>query len=302
MSFDPVSTNDAWNYSNPNRDGYSPEITGTVLGFQKIQAREYNPNDNKPGKPKFWPEGNPMMNIRMILCGPQGGIRTFTFQPASKEQQKGQKPSIHMDLYHLTGDTALTNLIGNTIHIKTWEMPNGGKYGSGNPRPFAVELVPGVAYQPAAPLNPEYLLPEVYANEAVSGGQFQQQPDVPQMQAGAYAAPQAQPVQPVQPIQAQPMAQPQQPMQPIQPQIDPAVQANTGGLAPQAQPMQPQVQPQPQAAPVAEPAQPQQVQPVPAQVQQQQEQQPLQPQPVQQVAQPGPSENAAGPYDSSIPF
>ena len=120
------------------------------------------------------------MNIRLALATEQGELKTFTFQPAGKQARMGQKKSVHMDLFHLTGDTDMMNLVGKTICISTQE----GRYGQGNPRPWFVQLVDAGPFQPSQPLPPEFKLPQVLANSAVSGGQVQapqaQQPTYPQ--------------------------------------------------------------------------------------------------------------------------
>lgn len=200
MALNPGGTNYGWNYSKPDKPGYSTQLVGTVLAIQEIQKMGYT-TTGQPGAPQFWPDGNPMMNLRLALATEQGEIKTFVFQPAGKQARMGQKKSVHMDLFHLTGDTDMMNLIGKTICISTQD----GRYGQGNPRPWYVQLVEAGPFKPATPLPPEFKLPRVLANSAVSGGQVQA--PQPQQQPAYY---QQQPTQ-YQPQQYQPM--PQQPMQ-----------------------------------------------------------------------------------------
>ena len=227
MSINPGGANSyGWNYSKPDKPGYSTQLVGTVLAIQEVQKMGYTMS-GQPGAPQFWPDGNPMMNIRLALATQEGELKTFTFQPAGKAARMGQKRSVHMDLFHLTGDTDMMNLVGKTICIQTQE----GHYGQGNPRPWYVSLVDGGPY--TAPLPSEFKAPQVLANSAANGGQVN--------------APQPQQYQPQQ------YQQPQQYGYQAQPQYQPA---------PQYQPQpQPQYQPQPQQYQ----QQPQQYQPAPQQ-------------------------------------
>jgi len=172
MALDPVGTGIShnWNYSRPNDPGFSLSLTGTVVAIQEVQAMNFS-SDGRPTTPQFWENTNqPKMNIRMVLCGPSGGYRTWTFQPASRAAKEGKKKSVHIDLYNLTNGKGLMSLIGQTIKITTQAPPEGFGYGKNNPRPWHVELVPGVKYELKEPLDPIYLMPKVLADGAVSGG------------------------------------------------------------------------------------------------------------------------------------
>lgn len=167
MALNPSTESYNWNYSRPNDPGYSTELTGTVVALQEVQAMNFGAG-GKPTTPKFWDNGNPMMMIRIVLCGEKGGLRSLTFQPAGKAAREGKKKSLHMDLFKLTGETDMKNLIGKTIKLTTKD----GNYGIGNPRPWTAELVEGVGpYTPAEPLPEQFLVPVLLANTAVSGGQ-----------------------------------------------------------------------------------------------------------------------------------
>jgi len=207
MSLNPGGNNYGWNYSKPDKPGYSTQLVGTVLAIQEVQKRGYTMN-GQPGMPQFWPDGNPMMNIRISLATPEGELKQFTFQPAGKAARMGQKKSVHMDLFALTGNTDMMNLIGKTICIQTQE----GRYGQGNPRPWFVSLVEGGPFELNMPLPADCQVPQVLADSAVSGGQI----NAPQQQP-AYQ----QQYQPQQPVYQQPMQQqayqPQPAYQPQQP-------------------------------------------------------------------------------------
>lgn len=223
MSINPGGNNYSWNYSKPDKPGYSTQLVGTVLAIQEVQKMGYTMT-GQPGAPEFWPDGNPKMNIRLALATEGGELKTFTFQPAGKAAKMGQKKSIHMDLFALTGNTDMMNLIGKTICIQTEE----GHYGQGNPRPWTVFLVDAGPYD--VPLPPEFLAPQVLANTAAAGGQIQapQQPvqyqPAPQPQyAPQYQQPAYQPApMPQQPVQYQPAPMPVQPTY-TQAQMDPGI-------------------------------------------------------------------------------
>lgn len=245
MAINPGGTNYNWNYSKPDKPGYSTQLIGTVLAIQEVQKMGFTMS-GQPGAPEFWPDGNPKMNIRLALATDTGELKTFTFQPAGKQARMGQKKSVHMDLFALTGNTDMMNLVGKTIYIQTQD----GHYGQGNPRPWSVGILDVGPYQLNSPLPPEFQAPQVLANNAVSGGQVtlpQQaypvhpvnhqgyQPQPQSMQPTAY--PNAQSVYQHQP---QPMPMPTQPVYPQQ-----------GYQMPPMPPQQPMVQqpPVPQQVP-----------------------------------------------------
>lgn len=258
MSLNPGgASNYNWNYSNPNKDGFSEDLTGTIVSLQEIQAREFSMN-GQLGRPRFWPDGNPVMNIRVGLATADGALKSITFAKAGKKQVRGEKPSLHMSLYGLTNGNMM-ELIGKTVHLHTWSAnPNTGQtWGQGNPRMFAVEEVPDVKYELATALPAEFCVPELLADAVVSGGQLQQpqptppqQIQVPQVQpmAGQFFAPPT-----AQAYQVPAYQQPQQPypynmQQPAQFQPQPAIQQMPPMSAPMPSGMDPAVAAAMQAA------------------------------------------------------
>jgi len=232
MALNPGGASYNWNYSNDQRDGFSLEMTGTVVSIQEVQAREWDQQARRPGKPKTWPDGNPVWNIRMGFAQPDGSLKTFTFAEAGKKQMSGEKPSVHVSLYNLTGN--MMDLMGKTIHIKTW--PNnpttGQAWGFGNPRLFDVELVDDVVYELKVPLPDEYTVPKLLADDGAHGGQPVAQtpqqiqvPQVPPMQGQFYAPPMPQ----------------QYAQQPMYQQPMPTIQAMPPQTAPMPQGMDPAV-------------------------------------------------------------
>ena len=258
MSLNPTGMGgSSWNFSNQNKEGFSLEIYGTVVSLQEVQARMYNPSSNAPGAPRFWPDGNPVMNIRMGLATPDGSLKTVTFSKAGKKQISGEKPSLHMQLFNLTNRNMM-ELIGKTLHLWTWPAnpQTGQTWGQGNPRLFGVEeITDGTKYELAGQLPPEFLVPELLCNDGAQGGapnpQMIQQPQVPPMQGNFYAPPTTQLMQQQYPYtQQQPAQYQSQPMQQYQPQPMQQQVAPQGNMNPQPMPATQAMPPQPASAPM----------------------------------------------------
>ena len=204
MALNPGS-NTNWNCTKPDKEGYSLELFGTVVSIQEVQAREYTMS-GQPGRPRFWPEGNPVWNIRMGFAMPDGSLKSITFPEAGAKQRSGEKPSLHMQMYNLSNGN-MNNLIGKTLHVWTWPAnpETGQQWRQGNPRLFGVEDVSDqITYELAGPLPYEFTIEQLLCNDGAQGGQPTpsapqqiQAPTVPQpqMQGQFYAAPQAQPMQ-----------------------------------------------------------------------------------------------------------
>lgn len=257
MSLEPGGNKSyGWNYTKPDKDGYTKTLTGTVVAIQEVQKRSFNQN-GQVGAPEFWPEGNPKMNQRIALATPTGELVSFTYQPASKKQFE-EGSGVHMQLYALTGNTKMSNLVGKTIQIQTkdpdedWQgnklqgMPT--QYGSGFPRPFVVQEIQGVTYQLAEPLPHEFTVAELLCDDGASGGQAVPPQNIQtpqQVQPSANSAvPTAQVAQVAPVVQSQPMVQQQAVQaQPVvaQPVAEPVVQPETMVQQQGIQPMQPQI-------------------------------------------------------------
>lgn len=282
MSLDPGTTNANWNYSYPNKEGYSDVLIGTVVAVQEVQAYDFVRNPNEPRTPRFWNNGDPVMNLRMAFATPTGELKTFTFAKAGKSQKEGKKPSVHMSMYKLF--KGVNTLVGKTLQITTWPTNPGYSWspenkclvqdpakqnmpwGPGNPRLFDVQVIDAGPYALTSPLPEEYTYPEILANTAASGGQVQPQniqtPQAPPMQGAYYAAPQLTYQPQVNPYATQ-ASTPMQQATPVnaaynQYQGQP-MQSNTAVAMQPQQPMQaqPVVQQQPMSA---QPVQPQQIQ------------------------------------------
>ena len=229
MSLAMGNMNYGWNYSDASKPGHSLELTGTVVAIQNVQALDFGSR-----RPKTWPDGNPVLNLRLWICGPNGGLRTFTTQRASKAQQEGMAPSAHVDLLNLANQLG-GDLIGQTISIRTEDPPQGIPYGSGRPRPWYIEHVADQGpFEPSNPLPVEATWECVLGNgqRASSDGKTLLDSQGNPIQA-------APPVQPVQPMMQQVPVQPAPQVVPVPPQ---ATQAAVNALGAQVVAVQQPVQ------------------------------------------------------------
>lgn len=238
MSLNPTGTIKGWNYSRPDKEGYTaPDasgaqvLIGTIVSIQEVQSRKWR-SDGAMGTPDFWEDGKPKMNIRIGIAKEDGSLTTFTFGKAGREARSGRKPSVHMSLFKLTGNTDMTKLVGKTVQLATWPAnpTTGQAWGQGNPRLFDVQEIQAGPFTLVGGLPSELEVPQLLCNDAASGGQ------VNAPQPAAIQVPQVQPVYAQQPVQyAQPVAQPMvQPMQYAQPVTQPVAQPNMPtGMNPQ---------------------------------------------------------------------
>lgn len=192
-----------WNFSNPSNPEYRDTITGTVQAIHFVQHY-----DAFKKQYERWSDGRIKWDIEMAIAEPDGQLINFSFQPASKAAREGKKPSIHVELFKLTGNTDMMNLIGKTISITS----PAGTYGVGNPRPFIPQIVEAGPYQLSEPL------PERYKNaKMIYDGGTEDQPPMPTYPTPPVSmqpvAPQVTPQGYYAPPVAQPMPQYQQPVQ-----------------------------------------------------------------------------------------
>ena len=68
-----------WNYSNNQKDGYMPELTGTLTKVSITQAHEFG----HPEQKRYWPDGNPVILLRMHITDPAGDEYLFDIKPKS---------------------------------------------------------------------------------------------------------------------------------------------------------------------------------------------------------------------------
>lgn len=200
-----------WNYSNPDKANYTTTIIGTIIRCQEIQAREWSPTGH--GRPKFFENGGPKMNLRILLAQADGNIIAWTFPEYSQKKIREGKGGIHGQLINALTAAGCTTSLGTTIQISTQE----GNWGLNNPRPFTIEVCNDRGpWEATVPIPKEFDIPKILCDETAHGGQVVQQQ--PPMYGQYYAPPQA-PAQPqyqAPAYQAQPTYQPQPQMPPQQ--------------------------------------------------------------------------------------
>lgn len=249
MSLNP-NTASYWNYTNENKDGYSLELTGTVVFIQEVQHVDYQTKT-----PSFYPSGDPKFDIRMGFATPEGELKLFQFAHAGLKKIAEGTPIAYVTLFSVSGGR-MENLVGKTLHLWTWPAnPETGQvWQIGNPRLFGADEVQDEKYELTYPLSEEYKVEKLLANSSAHGGQVMQQqpamvgqfyaPPAQQFQqymqpAQQYTVPQSPQQFPQPPQYNQYIPQPQQQRQPVMqqpmqvPQQMPTIQA----MPPQQQPM-----------------------------------------------------------------
>lgn len=168
LNFNRQGSGSGWNYNDPTKDGYSTTITGDVTKIETVQALDFQTK-----KPAFWPDGNPKLNIRVWLTGPNGGQKHWTFAPGGSGANASNAMKACQAAIGPNADS-MVELGGKNITIVTAEPPQGYSYGRNAPRPWTVQIngpaqhpFQGVVeFQPAsvpAPQVPQGVNPAVNA-------------------------------------------------------------------------------------------------------------------------------------------
>mgnify|MGYP006972518247 FL=1 len=124
MSIFDIKKSNAWNYSDPDRAGYSTDLAGIVVGMDNPQQRDF-----QSGKPVFWDDGSPRRNIRVFI-DTADGEKSVTFTPKSALYNAFAKALEALEL------DSLADAVSRTIRLATEE----GAYNRKHPRPWTVEL------------------------------------------------------------------------------------------------------------------------------------------------------------------
>ena len=119
-----IKKSNAWNYSDPDRAGYSTDLAGIVVGMDNPQQRDF-----QSGKPVFWDDGSPRRNIRVFI-DTADGEKSVTFSPKSALYNAFAKALEALEL------DSLADAVSRTIRLATEE----GAYNRKHPRPWTVEL------------------------------------------------------------------------------------------------------------------------------------------------------------------
>lgn len=182
-----------WNYSDPTKPDYKPQLQGSVVQIKEVQSVNYVTK-----KPEFWNDGNPKLNVAIVIQEQDGTEYDWIFSPKSTAADA---------LAAALGPqaTSMLEAAGKVIQVSTWEPQNGMKYGANNPRPWQAQIL-GQSQVP-------YRGTVKYQGNAQPQQQAQPQPQqqaAPPIVGQYYAAPtvgmQPQPMQ-QQPMQQQPVQQ-----------------------------------------------------------------------------------------------
>ena len=189
LDFNGGGSGNFWNYHDKNKEGFSTVITGDVVEIQTPQKRNFVTK-----QPETWPDGNPKLNIRLILAGQDGSELAWEFSPGGSQNPTNAMRAVQNALLSagLPGNS-VTEIGGLNITIGTQE----GAYSQQNPRPWSIQVNAQGSHQ----------------YRGVVKNQPQQAQQAPVQQA---------PVQPVQPIQQvqQVQPQPQGYVDPYGPELD----------------------------------------------------------------------------------
>lgn len=94
-----------WNYLNQQKDGYSDHVTGTLVKVSVAQDHEFG----KPEQKKYWPDGNPVIMLRMHIRDSGGNDFLFDIKPKSTMWFEDIQPACP--------GGSLSNVIGKMIKI-----------------------------------------------------------------------------------------------------------------------------------------------------------------------------------------
>lgn len=117
-----------WRYSDPAHENYRDSITGTLVEIKEVQAREFGTN-----APKFYPDGNPTLNLRWTLLQQDGEEICWEFN--SSKRGKAVEGILAGTMAAGLG-TNMGALLGKFLTVST----PVGSYNARNPRPFQVTV------------------------------------------------------------------------------------------------------------------------------------------------------------------
>lgn len=122
-----------WNYGHPERDNYTLSISGDVVEIREVQSLDF-----KTKQPAFYDDGNPRMEINVVLALPDGSEIIWPWI-----RPKGAAMTAFQNALINTGfaGESLREIGGLTIKAETQQPPQGFSYGQKNPRPFRVTIL-----------------------------------------------------------------------------------------------------------------------------------------------------------------
>ena len=94
-----------WNYGNQQKDNYMPELTGTLTKVSITQAHEFG----HPEQKSYWPDGNPVIMLRMHITDPNSDVYFFDIKPKSTMWFEDIQPACP--------EGSLSNVLGKLIKL-----------------------------------------------------------------------------------------------------------------------------------------------------------------------------------------
>lgn len=118
-----------WNYSDPQKPGYSDSLTGTVVEISNPQSINYVTK-----QPETWPDGNPKRNLRVAILTQDGEEKGWTFSPRSLAAKACADA---LDPGDVRANVQITELLGKNITVFT----PAGVYNQAHPRNWRVTII-----------------------------------------------------------------------------------------------------------------------------------------------------------------
>lgn len=94
-----------WNFSNQQKDGWSQQLSGTLVKISIAQDHEFG----KPEQKRYWPDGNPVILLRMHIKDANGEEFLFDIKPKSTMWFEDIQPACP--------GGSLSNAIGKTVQL-----------------------------------------------------------------------------------------------------------------------------------------------------------------------------------------
>ncbi len=128
LDYNGQSTVSSWNFTDREKPGFMLAIRGTIVEMAEVQELDY-----KTKQPKFWQDGGPRLQMRIIIQGASGRELAWYIRPKSKASDALLAALTEYGVNMPTYGSAL----GLEIEAQTFE----GTYNEKNPRPFAAQIL-----------------------------------------------------------------------------------------------------------------------------------------------------------------
>lgn len=128
-----------WNFTNEEKEGFSPTITGDVVEIAAVPRRVFQSQEIDR-----WKDGNPKTDMRITLLCADGVERCFSFKFSSSRNTEYWN-NLQTALFDAMknaglGGATLQELAGLNITVATKVPPAGFGYSMANPRPFTANI------------------------------------------------------------------------------------------------------------------------------------------------------------------